>query len=91
MEKSIRIVVSGRVQGVFFRASARDQAIAAGIAGFVRNLPDGRVEIVGQGPTDLLEEFIGWCKEGPPGARVGDCKIEEYTSGKVFSGFEILY
>ncbi len=91
MDKSIRIVVSGRVQGVFFRVSTRDQAIAMGITGFVRNLPDGRVEIVGQGQPDQLDEFADWCRNGPPGADVSKSLIEDYKSIEIYREFEILY
>lgn len=90
MDKCIRIIVSGKVQGVFFRASTRDQANILGVSGFVRNLADGRVEIVAQGPASQLEDFVAWCGQGPPGAKVTNCNIEEHTP-KAFRGFDILY
>ncbi len=91
MDKCIRIIVSGKVQGVFFRASTRDQASTLGIAGFVRNLYDGRVEIVAQGKPEQLDNFVAWCAQGPPGADVTDCNIAEYTSPNAYRDFEVRY
>jgi acylphosphatase len=65
-----RIFVSGQVQGVFYRASAAEQAEELELAGFVRNLRDGRVEGVFQGERDAVERMIAWCKTGPPMAMV---------------------
>jgi acylphosphatase len=62
--------VSGRVQGVFFRATTAHLARERGVAGWVRNLPDGRVEAVFEGPADAVRGLLDWCHEGPPGARV---------------------
>ena len=65
-----RASVAGRVQGVWFRESCRDQAQAAGVAGWVRNLADGRVEVVLEGPPAAVEEVVSWCRRGPRRARV---------------------
>ena len=65
-----RFLVSGRVQGVFFRASTRDAARALGLAGYARNLDDGRVEVVAQGSEDAIEALRAWLHDGPPQARV---------------------
>src|SRR4030042_1360491 len=62
-----RVVVSGRVQGVFFRASTRDVAVRYGVRGFVRNLPDGRVEAVLQGDRGAVEKVVAFMREGPAG------------------------
>ena len=67
---SARFVVSGRVQGVFFRASTRDEALRLGITGSARNLDDGRVEVVATGPCDALAALETWLQHGPPSARV---------------------
>lgn len=67
-----RFVVSGKVQGVFFRASARDRAQALGLRGFAKNLPDGRVEVLAAGDDAALDELAAWLREGPPMARVDD-------------------
>jgi acylphosphatase len=65
-----RLVVHGRVQGVFFRETARRRALAAGLAGWVRNTPDGTVEAVFEGEPDAVERLVEFCREGPRGARV---------------------
>ena len=62
--------VAGRVQGVFFRVLARERANELGLSGWARNLPDGRVETVFEGPHDAVQEMIDWCAEGPPYAEV---------------------
>ena len=70
-----RVFVSGRVQGVFFRYSCAREAAEAGLYGTVRNLADGRVEAVFQGPKPLVERLISWCHDGPPAARVADVMV----------------
>jgi acylphosphatase len=62
--------VRGRVQGVWYRGSCAEQARALGIAGWARNLPDGRVEIVAEGDPEALDKLVEWCRHGPPAARV---------------------
>ena len=64
------MVVSGSVQGVFFRASARDRARSLGVAGCARNLPDGTVVAVFEGERERVESMVAWCRRGPSGARV---------------------
>ncbi len=71
-----RVLVSGRVQDVFFRDSTRREAGRVGVAGWVRNLPDGRVEAVFEGGEDAVERMVAWCREGPDSADVAD--IEAY-------------
>ncbi len=70
-----RVLVSGRVQGVWFRASTADTSRQLGLAGWVRNLPDGRVEAVFEGPGPAVEAAIAWCGKGPPAARVVGCAV----------------
>jgi len=82
-----RVVVSGRVQGVFFRASTRDVAVRYGIRGFVRNLPDGRVEAVLQGDRGAVEKVVAFMREGPPGAYVEETDIEWRTPSETWDGF----
>ena len=86
-----RIFVSGRVHGVFFRAETREKAQQLGVNGWVRNLPDGRVEAVFEGEKEKVEEMVEWAKKGPSGAIVNDLKIkwEEYKGE--FKNFEIRY
>jgi acylphosphatase len=71
----VRVVVSGRVQGVWFRESCRDAAVAAGASGWVRNLADGTVEAVFEGPEAAVERVVAWCREGPPRARVDEVQV----------------
>jgi acylphosphatase len=73
----VRIVVSGRVQGVWFRESCREQAVALGVAGWVRNRSDGTVEAVVEGLPDAVERLVTWCRTGPPSARVDSIATSE--------------
>ncbi|MCD6575782.1 MAG: acylphosphatase [Nanoarchaeota archaeon] len=86
--KRFHIFVSGRVQGVFFRANTVEVARKLGIVGWVRNLRDGRVEIVAEGSEEKLKEFVEWLKKGPILAKVVDIVIEEETPTGEFSDFE---
>jgi acylphosphatase len=76
MVKRFHVIVTGRVQGVFFRATAREHAKALGIQGFVKNLPDGSVELDAQGEEDSLRDLLHWAQHGPPGARVDNVEVE---------------
>jgi len=82
------VFVSGRVQGVFFRATTRDTAREEGVDGWVRNLQDGRVEAVFEGAPDAVERMIEFCREGSPAANVEDVSVE-YEPPEGFDGFEI--
>ncbi|ATB27849.1 acylphosphatase [Melittangium boletus] len=62
--------IRGRVQGVFFRESTRTEALRLGLTGWVRNLSDGSVEALAEGPPEALEDFVRWCHRGPPQAQV---------------------
>lgn len=91
VEEKVRahILVSGRVQGVFYRRNAQDKAREFGLTGQVHNLVDGGVEIVCEGDKEKIEQFIEWCKQGPLMAKVGSCEVEyEEYKGK-FDDFEI--
>ena len=83
-----RVLVSGHVQGVFFRGSTREKAQELGLSGWVRNLPDGRVEAVFEGEGDHVGEMLSWCEEGSPGARVGEV-VSEDEDPENLSGFEV--
>jgi acylphosphatase len=72
-----RVVVSGRVQGVHFRAACEHQARTAGVSGWVRNRDDGSVEAVLEGDEDAVERVLAWCHQGPPRAQVTDVAVEE--------------
>jgi acylphosphatase len=73
--KRVRVVVAGRVQGVFFRATCARLAREAGVGGYVRNLPDGRVEAAFEGPDDVVDRLAVWCRSGPETARVDSVEI----------------
>lgn len=77
MKKTMHFIVSGRVQGVWFRASTREQAMLFGLTGWVRNLPDGRVEVLATGDEQQLRQLKAWLKHGPEMARVTELKVEE--------------
>ena len=82
-----RVVVHGRVQGVFFRDSARQEAEREGVAGWVANRDDGAVEAVFEGDPDAVERLVEWCRSGPSSAEVEDVEAtEEEPEG--LSGFE---
>lgn len=77
---AVDVVVTGHVQGVFFRASMREQAERLGVTGWARNEPDGSVTAHLEGPADAVEELVAWCADGPPRARVEDVRR---TDGEV--------
>ena len=81
--------VSGRVQGVFFRYETKSLADELGVKGWVRNLPDGRVEAVFEGEETLVRRMIDFCRKGPPGARVTGVEIEWEEYKGEFKGFAI--
>lgn len=72
-----RFLVSGRVQGVFFRASTARQAVGLGVTGHAENLPDGRVEVLACGPAEGVQSLCDWLKVGPPAARVDAVEVTE--------------
>lgn len=76
MSAYARLKITGRVQGVFYRASTRDRARALGLSGFVRNASDGSVEVLAAGDRGLVEELIAWCHRGPSGSRVDAVRVD---------------
>lgn len=90
MEARARAIFRGRVQGVFFRANCADHARSVGLRGFVRNLPDGTVEAVFEGPRDLIEEAIEWNRVRQPRARVTACDVSWSDPRGEFPDFSIL-
>lgn len=90
-DERIHLVVKGRVQGVFFRASTKEKALALGIKGWVKNLPDDTVEIVAEGQKEFISDFIEWCKAGPKHAVVSEIEIEHLPSTGEFKDFNIEY
>ena len=71
----VHLVIAGQVQGVSFRAYTVDEARALGVRGWVRNLPDGRVEAEAEGAREAVEALVGWCRHGPPAARVESMQV----------------
>lgn len=88
--KRVYLVVIGRVQQVFYRRSVQKKAQELGLMGWARNTEDGSVEIIAEGPNEKVDEFIKWCWEGPPLAKVEDVQIEEQDHGGEFETFEII-
>ena len=86
MSVAKRIVVSGRVQGVFFRDSCRREAERLGISGSASNLDDGRVEVIAEGEEDAVQALIEWCREGPPHAHVTGIEVEDIGGETSASG-----
>ena len=89
-QKRIHLVIRGRVQGVYFRAAAQREARRLGITGWVRNRPDGSVELVAEGDEDSIKELSGWANHGPSAARVDhvDTRWRGYTGE--FPEFQIV-
>lgn len=89
MQERIHLLIQGRVQGVGYRWSARWKARELGLAGWVRNRPGAGVELVAEGPADVLDALIAWCRSGPPLARVREVQIAREAARGDFSSFEI--
>lgn len=77
MNKTVHLLIKGRVQGVFYRASAKEKALNAGLTGWVRNTKSGDVEILVTGTESDLNQFINWCKTGPSKARVEEVTVTD--------------
>ena len=86
---TVRLIIKGKVQGVFYRAKARDKAEQIGITGWVRNTNDGDVEIMASGEEQLLDQFIEWCHVGPPSSQVTEV-IVEHEEERMFDRFRIV-
>lgn len=82
--------ITGKVQGVFFRATAKEKADKLGLSGYARNLPEGNVEILLQGKKEVIEEFISWAKQGPELANVEQITIQWQNITERLNQFEIL-
>lgn len=88
---AVQLLIQGEVQGVFYRASAREQAAALGLTGWVRNTPEGDVACLASGPEAALEEFVAWCRRGPAGARVTGVLVLPAEEGEPCTDFRIVY
>jgi len=87
--KRAHIIVRGRVQGVFFRATTQEAATRMGVGGWVKNTADGAVEIVAEGNEAQIAEFTAWCRKGPPLAEVTDLGLNEEPATGEFTSFRI--
>ncbi len=86
--RCVRCYVSGKVQGVFYRVNTREQAVRLGLRGYVRNLADGRVEVLACGETSAIEALVEWLHSGPPQARVTALEVESAANPNI-QGFDI--
>jgi acylphosphatase len=89
--KRVHVFVSGRVQGVFFRAATQRAAIDLNITGWVRNMAGGRVEAFFEGEDENVDKMIAWCHIGPPAARAEDVTVKEEPYTGEFRNFNIKY
>lgn len=89
--KRMHVFISGRVQGVFFRADTQRAAVGLSLTGWVRNVPDGRVEAVFEGEDTNVDKMLAWCHHGPPAARVNEVIINEEPYRGKFKHFDIKY
>ena len=89
--KRVRVYVSGRVQGVFFRAETQRAATNYNLTGWVRNLADGRVEALLEGEGKSVDKMLEWCRKGPPAARVENVSVTEESYTGEFNNFTIKY
>jgi acylphosphatase len=90
MKLNVHVIISGQVQGVWFRASTKQKADELGLNGWVKNTQDGNVEAVFEGEEDIVEKMISWCHGGPPKAKVDNIFVKkQQTIG--FKGFSIKY
>ena len=91
MQKKARVhlIIHGYVQGIFYRASTRETALSLGLSGWVRNMTDGSVEALFEGPVENLHDAVEWCRQGPPGAKVTRIDEKWSDSKAEFDSFEI--
>jgi len=87
----VRLIIEGRVQGVWFRDSTRREALALGVSGWARNRQDGSVEAIAEGPEDQVNKLVSWCHQGPPHAKVSRVhETQEEWKGE-FDSFDIIF
>ena len=87
----VHLIIEGRVQGVWFRESTRREAVSLGVSGWARNLPNGTVEVLAEGPETPVKELVSWCHHGPPAARVAQVHsmLEEWKGE--FESFDVVF
>ena len=89
--RRIRAIVTGRVQGVSYRASTASEARRLGVVGWVRNRRDGSVELEAEGADDRIAALVAWCEHGPPAARVASVAVDELALASTERVFEVRY
>ncbi|HEY5933052.1 MAG TPA: acylphosphatase [Kofleriaceae bacterium] len=87
--RRVRAIISGRVQGVSYRAATADEATRLSLVGWVRNRRDGTVELEAEGPAAQVATLLAWCEKGPPAARVSRVAVEELAATGAEKSFEI--
>ncbi|RYY66818.1 MAG: acylphosphatase [Chitinophagaceae bacterium] len=87
--RTVFLRITGKVQGVFYRATAQEVAEELGLRGWVRNCPDGAVEALATGPAEKIDDFIEWCRRGPEKAIVESVTVSESDEPVTGSGFEV--
>ena len=91
MKSNVHVLISGRVQGVWFRASTKQKAEQLSLTGWVRNTSGGNVEAVFEGDENLIQEMLEWCHHGPPLANVENVEIKNQEPTNGFDDFSIKY
>lgn len=87
----VRLIIEGRVQGVWFRDSTRKQAVGLGVSGWVKNRPDGKVEVLAEGEELMVKKLVAWCHHGPPHANVTRVDQEEEPWQGEYGSFDIVF
>ena len=91
MKSNAHVIISGRVQGVWFRATTKQKAEQLSLTGWVRNTHDGCVEAVFEGEKSLVKEMIEWCHRGPPLSKVENVEVKKQEPTNSFDGFSVKY
>ncbi len=91
MKKTAHVIISGRVQGVWFRSSTKQQAESLNLTGWVRNTPDNKVEAIFEGDQEDITKIISWCHSGPSMAKVDDVQVKYVKNTEEFDEFTIRY
>lgn len=91
MKKNVHVIISGRVQGVWFRTSTKQKAEQLGITGWVRNTKDGRVEAIFEGEEETVNQMLQWCHQGPPLSKVNNVEIKNQNPTNGFEEFSVRY
>jgi acylphosphatase len=87
----VRVIVSGRVQGVYFRSYTAEEARARGVSGWIKNRRDGRVEALFEGEEQAVQQMVDWCAQGPPAARVEDIEVYKESFTGEYDGFSVTF